>query len=121
MVYRSAYPSFYYHHTVGSSIATSLAYGESIPKKVGILEIYKDQFKIQAIPLKTVRPFVFEEILLERPDSENFDLENPCEQANKQIKARTNEILDRVKAEQKGKTYYRKYVNVEDFFAMKEL
>ena len=46
----------------GSSVATSLSEGESIEKKVGILEIHRKEFKMVAVKLKTVRPFIFRSI-----------------------------------------------------------
>lgn len=46
----------------GSSVATSLADGESIEKHIGLLEIVENQFKINPIKLQTVRPFIFESI-----------------------------------------------------------
>lgn len=49
----------------GSSTPTSLSEGESIMKQCGILHVYKDKFKMEAIPLKTVRPFVFKSIELQ--------------------------------------------------------
>ncbi|KAI3631968.1 hypothetical protein MIR68_009804 [Amoeboaphelidium protococcarum] len=50
----------------GSSIATSLSDGESIDKHVGILTIgVNNQFNIQKVPLKTVRPFVVRSIVLQ--------------------------------------------------------
>ncbi|GHJ88934.1 hypothetical protein NliqN6_5336 [Naganishia liquefaciens] len=49
----------------GSSVATSLSQGESIQKKVGILSIQGDQFDIEPIVLKTVRPFKIGEIIME--------------------------------------------------------
>ncbi|RXK38009.1 DNA repair protein (mre11) [Tremella mesenterica] len=54
----------YYISQPGSSVATSLAPGEAIPKHVGILSIQGSQFQIAEIPLKTVRPFVIEEVVL---------------------------------------------------------
>ena len=52
----------------GSSVATSLSEGESKKKHIGLLEIYEDQFRLQAIELKTVRPFVMEEVVLKEAD-----------------------------------------------------
>lgn len=46
----------------GSSVATSLSQGESIEKKVGILEIRGKEFKLTPIALRTVRPFIFRSI-----------------------------------------------------------
>ncbi|WWC73429.1 DNA repair protein (mre11) [Kwoniella pini CBS 10737] len=45
----------------GSSVATSLAPGEAVPKHVGIMSIQGSQFQIAQIPLKTVRPFEHDE------------------------------------------------------------
>jgi double-strand break repair protein MRE11 len=52
----------------GSSVATSLSEGESKKKHIGLLEIYEDQFRLQAIELKTVRPFVMEEVVLKEAE-----------------------------------------------------
>ncbi|XP_017881711.1 double-strand break repair protein MRE11 [Ceratina calcarata] len=52
----------------GSSIATSLCEGESIPKHVGILKIHGQKFKIEKLPLKTVRPFVFDDLFLQEEE-----------------------------------------------------
>ncbi|KAJ9119094.1 hypothetical protein QFC22_003585 [Naganishia vaughanmartiniae] len=49
----------------GSSVATSLSQGESIQKKVGILSIQGDQFDIEPVALKTVRPFKIGEVIME--------------------------------------------------------
>ncbi|AAW43863.1 meiotic DNA double-strand break processing-related protein, putative [Cryptococcus deneoformans JEC21] len=48
----------------GSSVATSLAPGEAIPKHVGLLSIQGSQFQLEEIPLKTVRPFELDEVVL---------------------------------------------------------
>ncbi|WVO13694.1 DNA repair protein (mre11) [Cryptococcus depauperatus] len=48
----------------GSSVATSLAPGEAIPKHVGLLSIQGSQFQLEEIPLKTVRPFEMDEVVL---------------------------------------------------------
>ena len=48
----------------GSSIATSLAEGEAVPKHVGILSITGREYKMEPIKLKTVRPFAIREIKL---------------------------------------------------------
>lgn len=44
----------------GSTVATSLAEGESGIKQCAVLKIYKKDFKLEPIRLKTVRPFVFD-------------------------------------------------------------
>ncbi|KAJ9654485.1 meiotic recombination [Neophaeococcomyces mojaviensis] len=48
----------------GSSVATSLVPGEAIPKQVTILSITGREFKSEPIRLKTVRPFVYKDIVL---------------------------------------------------------
>ncbi|TIA53536.1 DNA repair exonuclease [Aureobasidium pullulans] len=49
----------------GSSVATSLMPGEAVPKHVAILSITGKEFKCDPIRLKTVRPFVMREIILQ--------------------------------------------------------
>lgn len=48
----------------GSSVATSLNEGESAPKHVAILKITGKKFDVEPIRLKTVRPFIMNEITL---------------------------------------------------------
>ncbi|KAK9512293.1 hypothetical protein O3M35_000753 [Rhynocoris fuscipes] len=48
----------------GSSVATSLCEGEALQKNVAILRINGGGFKLEPIPLKTVRPFVFDSVAL---------------------------------------------------------
>ncbi|RMZ82416.1 hypothetical protein DV737_g2115, partial [Chaetothyriales sp. CBS 132003] len=48
----------------GSSIATSLSVGETIPKHVTILSITGREFKSEPIRLKSVRPFIYRDIVL---------------------------------------------------------
>lgn len=49
----------------GSSVATSLSEGESIEKKIGILDICKTEHRLNPITLKTVRPFIFRSVNVE--------------------------------------------------------
>lgn len=49
----------------GSSIATSLSEGEACEKAVALLEVRGKEFKVTRLPLKTVRPLIFEDIALE--------------------------------------------------------
>ncbi|XP_017796134.1 PREDICTED: double-strand break repair protein MRE11 [Habropoda laboriosa] len=55
----------YFISQPGSSIATSLCEGEAKPKHVGILTICKTNFKMKEVNLKTVRPFVFDNLILQ--------------------------------------------------------
>uniref|UniRef100_A0A182QWK1 Double-strand break repair protein n=1 Tax=Anopheles farauti TaxID=69004 RepID=A0A182QWK1_9DIPT len=52
----------FYVSQPGSTVATSLSEGEAIPKCCGLLSIHKGLFRMDPIPLKSVRPFVFESI-----------------------------------------------------------
>ena len=48
----------------GSSVATSLIPGEAVPKKVAILTITGREMSCEPIRLRTVRPFVYRDIVL---------------------------------------------------------
>lgn len=86
----------------GSSVATSLAQGESIPKKIGILEVYKTGFKMHPIPLKTVRPFIYDELMLVDPTSKDYSREQPQEQAIGLVKETMETLIQRAKDEYEG-------------------
>lgn len=49
----------------GSSVATSLMPGEAVPKHVAIISVTGKDFQTETIRLKTVRPFVMREIVLQ--------------------------------------------------------
>lgn len=55
----------FYVSQPGSSVATSLAEGESLAKHCGLLLVHGTQFKLEPIKLRTVRPFVFDTVDLE--------------------------------------------------------
>jgi double-strand break repair protein MRE11 len=48
----------------GSSVATSLIPGEAVQKHVAVLSVNNKTFRVDKIPLKSVRPFVTREITL---------------------------------------------------------
>ena len=48
----------------GSSVATSLIAAEAVQKHVAILTIKDRKFSVEKIPLKTVRPFVYGDVIL---------------------------------------------------------
>ncbi|EME40637.1 hypothetical protein DOTSEDRAFT_90803 [Dothistroma septosporum NZE10] len=48
----------------GSSVATSLSKGEAVPKHVAIVSVKGTDYDVEPIRLKTVRPFVMKEIVL---------------------------------------------------------
>ncbi|BDA49205.1 Double-strand break repair protein MRE11 [Coccomyxa sp. Obi] len=57
----------------GSSVATALSEGEAKKKHVVLLEILGDQWRTFKYPLRTVRPFTFDQIVL--ADQEGLDPE----------------------------------------------
>ncbi|KAI9070370.1 DNA repair exonuclease [Trametes sanguinea] len=79
----------------GSSIATSLAEGESLEKHVGLLKIQGKQFELTPIPLRSVRPFVIDEVVLsEAAEEEGFDLNDKIEIA-KFLKSKVEELIEK--------------------------
>ncbi|EIW79844.1 DNA repair exonuclease [Coniophora puteana RWD-64-598 SS2] len=79
----------------GSSVATSLADGEAIEKHVALLEIQHKEFQLKPLALRTVRPFVLEEIILsEIADEENVDLGDQMA-ITKFLRGRVNALIDR--------------------------
>ena len=48
----------------GSSVATSLVPGEAVQKHVAIVSVTGRDFKVEKIPLKSVRPFITREVIL---------------------------------------------------------
>lgn len=59
----------------GSTVATALSMGESKPKHVFMLELDCRRWRHVQIPLETVRPFVFENIVLK--DQSDVDEHRP--------------------------------------------
>ncbi|KAG6333585.1 hypothetical protein ID866_5501 [Astraeus odoratus] len=84
----------YYITQPGSSVATSLADGESIEKHVALLQIQEKEFELRPIPLRTVRPFVLEDVVLsEAAEEEGFDLNDQIA-VSKFLKSRVNALID---------------------------
>nr|XP_026491641.1 double-strand break repair protein MRE11 [Vanessa tameamea] len=48
----------------GSTVATSLAAGEALPKHCVLMQLHKKEYILTPLPLKTVRPFIFKTIVL---------------------------------------------------------
>ncbi|TFK83537.1 DNA repair exonuclease, partial [Polyporus arcularius HHB13444] len=85
----------YYITQPGSSVATSLADGESLEKHVALLTIHGKEFELTPIPLRSVRPFVIDEVnLVEAADKEGFDLHDKIE-ITKFLKKKVNELIDK--------------------------
>ena len=81
----------------GSTVATSLVEGEAKAKHVAILQVIGDQWKLEAKPLKTVRPFMMKSIAL--ADFEDaYDLHNE-EQLMDCLEEQVQDIIDRLKLE----------------------
>lgn len=57
----------------GSTVATSLCEGESRIKHVGILELKQEKWDFKKIRLKSVRPFVIQDVELEKTDIDPKD------------------------------------------------
>ncbi|KRT85421.1 Calcineurin-like phosphoesterase, partial [Oryctes borbonicus] len=77
----------------GSSVATSLSEGEATDKHVGLLKIRKNKFKMLPIRLRSVRPLVFDEIVLCKPDTADYDVFAPRDQALNAIQRKVEEMI----------------------------
>lgn len=85
----------YFISQPGSSVATSLAEGEAVDKHVALVKIQGKGFEMTPIPLRTVRPFVMDEILLtEVAEEEGFDVADQME-VTKYLKLRVAELVDK--------------------------
>ncbi|KAH7101215.1 DNA repair exonuclease [Auriculariales sp. MPI-PUGE-AT-0066] len=83
----------------GSSVATSLADGEAQLKHVALLKVHGREFSLDPIPLRTVRPFVLEELdMQEAAEDEQLDLREPME-ITKFLRARVNALIERANDE----------------------
>ncbi|XP_070492469.1 double-strand break repair protein MRE11 [Chironomus tepperi] len=89
----------------GSSVATSLCEGEAIEKKVGVLVVHYDRnlkepvFKINTIPLKTVRPFIFKAIELKNFEDELQQIKgNPKDKIEKFLEQEVEQMIKDSKA-----------------------
>lgn len=70
----------------GSSVATSLIDGESKPKHVLLLEIKGNQYRSTKIPLMSVRPFEYTEVILkDEPDIDPNDQSSILEHLDKVV------------------------------------
>ena len=88
-----------YHITQpGSSVATSLSPGEAVEKCVAIVHVENTDFLIEPIPLKSVRPFVLDDMVLAE-ELEEHGLESKRENIMKLLRSRVNELIQRAKEE----------------------
>lgn len=81
----------------GSSVATSLSEGESIPKRVGVLRVYRKKFDMAPIELKTVRPFIFEELpLVSMPPADGINSAADYQKrAMQQVATHVDDMIER--------------------------
>lgn len=76
----------------GSTVATSLAAGEAMPKHCALLQIHKSDYIVTPLPLQTVRPFIFKTIVL---SEENLrDEVNENEKVQEFLKLRINDAIE---------------------------
>uniref|UniRef100_A0AAG5DQJ1 Double-strand break repair protein n=1 Tax=Anopheles atroparvus TaxID=41427 RepID=A0AAG5DQJ1_ANOAO len=87
----------------GSTVATSLSEGESIQKCCGLLSIHKGLFRMDPIPLKTVRPFVFESVnLASYQDERRLDEGDVMKKVQEFAAERIEALMERAKAQLTG-------------------
>ncbi|KAI9594350.1 Mre11 DNA-binding presumed domain-containing protein [Syncephalis fuscata] len=89
----------FYVSQPGSSVATSLSEGESKRKFVGLLKIKGTRFKMQKLPLQTVRPFIIKDVILSnvgglRPSDEKGVMNYLTKTVNKMIDTAHTEWKD---------------------------
>ena len=85
----------------GSSVATSLAVGEAVPKHVAIVSVTGRDFTTENIRLKTVRPFVMKEIVLsEEKEAQRFaKKDNNRTELTRFLMKIVEELIEQAKAE----------------------
>lgn len=90
------YNGNFYVTQPGSTVATSLAAGEALPKHCALLQIHQKTFTIQPIPLQTVRPFIFQTIVL---SEENLDdaVVNQAEKVQEFLMKKVYEAVDKAR------------------------
>lgn len=83
----------------GSSITTTYTPQEAKPKKVAVLEIYKDTFRVIPITLKTVRPFVFDTISLSDYEDDLKHIKNNPEEIADFLKEHVTQLIKQAREE----------------------
>ena len=80
----------------GSTVATSLVEGEAKPKHVALLSIKDDNWKMESIPLTTVRPFLLREVVLEEhaEESDLHDERNLMDMLARRVDEMLREVKD---------------------------
>lgn len=85
----------------GSTVATSLAAGEALPKHCGLLQIHKTDYILTPIPLKTVRPFIFKTVVLSEENMGDEDV-NENEKVQEFLKGKVNEAVEEAATKRSG-------------------
>jgi double-strand break repair protein MRE11 len=85
----------------GSSVATSLALGEAVPKHVAVVSVMGRDFTTENIRLKTVRPFVMKEIVLsEEKEAQRFaKKDNNRTELTRLLMKLVEQLIEQAKAE----------------------
>jgi double-strand break repair protein MRE11 len=107
-----------YHITQpGSSVATQLTPGEALKKHVAIVKIHKTDFLMKKIPLKAVRPFCFEEIVLSEVEALEGTSEsdpNAGVKVHRALTQKIEEMIEKVHREENTKTGFGKISRGKD-------
>lgn len=95
-----------YFVILGSSIVTSLCEGEAKPKQVGLLKVNKTNFKMKNLKLKSTRPFIFDNMILNDHDIKIGDCVSVADSISQYVDQYIeNELIPKV-AEQLTGIYY---------------
>ena len=88
----------------GSTVQTALTQGEAKQKHCMLLEIQEKRWRTTQIPLKSVRPFIFDNLNLkealaddEEEDDFNVNMDDKSKEIEKAIEERVEEVLDCLK------------------------
>nr|XP_057936557.1 double-strand break repair protein MRE11 [Doryrhamphus excisus] len=86
----------------GSSVATSLSPGEATKKHIGLLRVKGRKMNLQKIPLKTVRQFFIQDVVLsDYPELFTVDTSN-VKKVENLCHAKVNEMLQQAERERLG-------------------
>ncbi|XP_034668205.1 double-strand break repair protein MRE11 [Drosophila subobscura] len=93
----------FYVSQPGSSVPTSLSEGEAKKKHVGLLEIYKTKFKLKELPLQSVRPFVYDSIVLpDKAEELGLNEGDASTKVYKFARERVESMIEKAKAQLTG-------------------
>ena len=87
-------------------MATSLCPGEAVPKHVGMLKVYKRQFTVEKLPLKTVRPLVFDTLSLN--EFSDIGCQFASDEVYEMVQTKIQEMLRKAKTLFSGISFFLK-------------